>query len=86
MRLSGRIWKDGKHWLIEVPMLDAMTQGRTRAEGVWMIADLVEAIADDESFRVKVRPGPDGAVALESSNAATLAALVLRRRREKHGL
>jgi hypothetical protein len=43
-------------------------------------------MADDESFRVKVRPGPDGAVALESSNAATLAALVLRWRREKHGL
>jgi hypothetical protein len=32
MRLAGRIWKAGKHWLVEVPTLDATTQGRTRAE------------------------------------------------------
>ena len=26
MRLAGRIWKDGKFWMAEVPMLDATTQ------------------------------------------------------------
>ncbi len=29
MRLEGRLWKSGEHWLIEVPALAAMTQGRT---------------------------------------------------------
>jgi hypothetical protein len=34
MRLSGRIWKDGKFWLAEVPMLDAMTQGHSEREAL----------------------------------------------------
>ena len=32
MRVQGRIFKDGKFWLAEVPILDAMTQGSTRKD------------------------------------------------------
>lgn len=41
MEIEGKIWKDGKFWLVEVPALDAMTQGKTRAEALMMIEDLV---------------------------------------------
>lgn len=41
MEIQGKVWKDGKFWLIEVPTLDAMTQGRTRKEALFMIEDLV---------------------------------------------
>ena len=29
MELEGKIWKSKQFWLVEVPSLDAMTQGRT---------------------------------------------------------
>jgi hypothetical protein len=30
MKLKGKFKKDGKFWLIEVPVLSAITQGRTK--------------------------------------------------------
>jgi len=86
MRLAGRIWKDRKFWLAEVPMLDAMTQGRTRPEVFRMLVDLVETMADKKGFRVRLYPAPHGALEIGSDDAATLVAVMLRRQREKHGL
>ncbi|MBC8457698.1 MAG: hypothetical protein H8D67_06875 [Deltaproteobacteria bacterium] len=31
MRFSGKIYKDGRFWLAEIPILDAMTRGHTRS-------------------------------------------------------
>jgi DNA-binding XRE family transcriptional regulator len=86
MRLSGRIWKDGKLWLAEVPMLDAMTQGRSEREALRMIGGLVETMADEKGLEVKVFPGPRGVFEIDAEDAATLVALMLRRQREKHGV
>ena len=85
MRLTGRIWKHGRFWLAEVPMLDAMTQGRSRPEALRMVADLVETMAG-RSLRVEVFPGPRGMFEIGSDDAAGLVAVMLRRQREKHGL
>ena len=81
MRLGGSLWKSGKHWLVEVPALDAMTQGRTRADAVRMIEDLVATMADTDGFSVEVRPGANGLVVVETTEGVTLEALVLRRQR-----
>jgi DNA-binding XRE family transcriptional regulator len=86
MRLSGRIWKDGKFWLSEVPMLDAMTQGRSETEALRMMADLVETMADKKGLRVHVFPGVRGTFEIGSEDAAALVAVMLRRQREKHGV
>jgi DNA-binding XRE family transcriptional regulator len=86
MKLSGRIWKDGKFWLAEVPMLDAVSQGRSRSEALRMIADLVETMADKKGFKVEVFPGARGTFEIGSEDAASLVAVMLRRQREKHGL
>lgn len=86
MRLAGRVWKDGKFWLAEVPMLDAMTQGRTRPEALRMLANLVDTMADKKGFRVRLYTGPRGTLEIGSDNAAALVAVMLRRQREKHGL
>lgn len=32
MVLAGKIWKHKNHYLIEIPLLDLMTQGRTKTE------------------------------------------------------
>lgn len=86
MRLAGRIWKEGRHWLVEVPMLDAMTQGRTRPEAFRMVADLVATMADKKGFEVRVYPGSKDAFEIGTPDAAALVAVMLRRQRDKHGL
>ena len=50
MRLYGRVYKDGKWWLAEVPLLDAMTQGRSRKEALAMVADLLETLVEPPWF------------------------------------
>jgi hypothetical protein len=86
MRLAGRIYKDGRFWLAEVPMLDAMTQGHSRAEALRMIGDLVETMGDKKGFSVAVFPGGHGTLEIGSEDAATLVAVMLRRQREKRGV
>jgi hypothetical protein len=44
MELEGRIWKDGKFWLVEIPILDAMTQGKSRKDALRMIEDAVTGL------------------------------------------
>lgn len=67
-------------------MLDATTQGRTRAEAFAMIADLVVTMADKPGFAVDVFPGSGNVFEIGTPDAAALVAMMLRRQREKHGL
>jgi len=86
VRLAGRIWKDGKFWLAEVPMLDALTQGRSCSQAFRMMTDLVETMADKKGFHVAIFPGARGAFEVGSDDAAALVAVMLRRQREKRGV
>jgi transcriptional regulator with XRE-family HTH domain len=86
VKLKGRIWREGKRWLVEVPILDALTQGRTEPEALRMLVDLLETMADREGFRVTVSRGPGAALEVGSNSPAALVAVILRRQREKHGL
>ena len=86
MRFEGHIWKDGKYWLVEIPVLDAMTQGRSRNEAFEMAADLVETLVDVEGFTVQVYPLPQDRFELASNNCRLMVALMLKRQRQRHGL
>jgi hypothetical protein len=86
MRFRGRIWKDGTTWLIEIPLLDALTQGGTRKEAFAMIADLVETMVDVPGFKVRVYHGREDWFELGSDDTAVLMALLLRRQRQREGL
>lgn len=86
MRLAGRVWKDGRHWLAEIPLLDALTQGRTRAEALRMLADLVAAMAPRQTLAVRVYPGAGDELEIGTADTAALVAVMLRRQRERHGL
>lgn len=44
MELEGRIWKEGKFWIVEVPVIDVCTQGRTRKEAIFMIQDAIQQL------------------------------------------
>ena len=86
VRFSGSVQRDGKFWLIEIPILDVMTQGYTRKEAFEMMADLVETLADKRGFSVIVDPGKSGTFEVSSSDTRTIASLLLQRQRELSGL
>jgi predicted RNase H-like HicB family nuclease len=85
MMVEGRIWKDGKCWLIESPMLDVMTQGKTRANALAMLKEAIELVSEREDFTVTVSiRGQE--IEISSPDPGALIALALRRQRLKHGL
>ena len=86
MRFEGRMFKDGEHWLIEIPALGAMTQGHDRKEALEMVQDLVETMANRDGFEVTVYPTGEESIEIDSSDVRTLTALFLRRQREQRGL
>ncbi len=86
MRFEGNIWKEKKHWLVEVPILDVMTQGRTRKEALAMLGDAIEALVDQKGFKVDVYPVDRHCLEVGSRDVATIIAFMLRRWRQKHRL
>lgn len=86
MRFQGKVYKNGKFWLAEVPIFDAMTQGRTRKEALKMIADWFETMADQPGFAVTVHPGQDEGIEVSSADTRTMIRLLLQRQRQKSGL
>lgn len=86
MRFQGRLYKDGKFWLVEVPVFAAMTQGRTRKEALSMIADWFATMIDRPDFSVTVHEGKQGNFELSASNTKAMVGLLLQRQRQLHGL
>ncbi|MBI1929711.1 hypothetical protein HYR99_36365 [Candidatus Poribacteria bacterium] len=79
MRFHGKMYKDEKFWVAEVPILDAMTQGRTRKEAFNMVKDLLETLANRPGFVVEVHPGRQGDFEVSSSDTRGMVSLLLRR-------
>jgi hypothetical protein len=86
MRFVGRVFKAGRHWAIEVPILGVVTQGKTRKDAFAMIADAIETLADRKGFRVEVFSGTGEYFEVGSPDVAHLTALLLRRQRVRRGL
>lgn len=86
MRFWGNTCRDGKLWLAEIPILDAMTQGRSRKEALSMAADLVETLVGRRGFSACVHPLPHGDFEISVSDVRPMIALLLRRQRARSGL
>jgi len=86
MRFQGSIYKDGKFWLAEIPILDTMTQGFTRKEALSMIKDLLVTLANKPDLSIEVYPGKKGNFEVSSTDTRTMTSLLLRRQRERSGL
>ena len=86
MRFSGKIFKDGKFWLAEIPILDLMTQGRTKKEAYEMVADMLETMVNREGFRIQVHKGTKNSFEVSSSEPKHMVSLLLQRKREISGL
>ena len=86
MRFSGSIYKDGKFWLAEIPILDLMTQGRTKKETYEMVSDMLESLVNKDDFKVKVYKGKKDSFEVGSSEPKHMVSLLLQRKRELSGL
>jgi len=86
MRFYGKVYKDGKFWLAEIPILEAMTQGRTKKEAFVMVEDLLETLVNRPGFSVKVHPGKHDDFEVSSPDTRGMISLLLRRQRERSGL
>lgn len=89
LTLDGKIWKEGKFWLVKVPALDIMTQGKTKDEAHEMIKDAIESHIRAEGFEVDVIPEDANTfiLSVESpENIALLLGLMLKRLRAKNNL
>jgi DNA-binding transcriptional regulator YiaG len=86
MRFSGKIYKDGKFWLAEIPILDLMTQGRTKKEAYDMVADMIEAMVNKDMFKIEVYKGSKNTFEVGSQEPKHMVSLLLQRKREISGL
>jgi predicted RNase H-like HicB family nuclease len=85
MRFEGHLTKGGRFWLAEIPLLDAMTQGKTRSEALRMIGDWLETMIGQKSFHAQVFPTGKATFEISGTDAAAMTALLLRRRRAATG-
>lgn len=86
MRFEGRTFKAGRLWVVEIPILGVVTQGRSKRDAYAMAADAVETLVNAAGFRAEVFPGAAGYFEIGSENSAALTALLLRRQRVLRGL
>lgn len=86
MRFQGRLHKEGRFWLAEVPVFDAMTQGGTRRAALDMIADWFVSMAGRKGFSVKIHAIGKSRFEVNSSDTRVMVSLLLQRQRQKSGL
>jgi predicted RNase H-like HicB family nuclease/DNA-binding XRE family transcriptional regulator len=85
MRFAGRLIRDGRWWLAEIPLLDALTQGRTRRDALDMVKDWIETAVNRSDFHVTVHEKGRTEFEVSGSDATSMIALLLRRRRAASG-
>jgi hypothetical protein len=86
MRFAGRVFKVEKYWAVEVPILEVVSQGRTKKDALRMITDAIESLVNRPGFKLEVFPGSGEYFEVGSKDTATLTALLLRRARQRAGL
>jgi DNA-binding XRE family transcriptional regulator len=82
MKFQGKTFKDGKFWLAEIPILEIMTQGRSKKELMLMVEDLFVSLANHKGFEVNVKSSKSGVIEVGSNDNKVMVGLLLRRKRE----
>jgi hypothetical protein len=86
MRFQGKVYRSGQHWIADVPIFDATTQGRSRKEALEMIADWFHTMANRKAFAVSVHHVAGDEIELASDDTRAMISLLLQRQRQKSGL
>ncbi len=86
MKFQGKVYRYAGVWLAEVPVFDAMTQGRTKSDALRMIKDWFETMVNADGFNVEVHPGSGGEFEVSAQDLRKMIGLLLQRRRQQSGL
>jgi hypothetical protein len=86
MRFSGKVYREKSFWLAEVPVFEAMTQGRTRREALEMIEDWFVTMVDRPGFTVAVDLIGNEDFEVSASDLSSMISLLLQRQRHRSGL
>ena len=95
MFLEGRVWQDpddAKFWLIEIPILNLMTQGKSKKDAFKMIKDATSLLIKDlpmeisNGFTLKIEEFGEITFGLSCSIPFLLVAIIVRRQREGSGI
>lgn len=86
MRFEGRVFKTGRWWAIEVPVLGVYTQARTKRGAYDMVKEAIEDLANIDGFEVRIYPGKGEYFEVGSRDQGSLFAFLLRRQRQMQGL
>lgn len=86
MRFSGKVFKDGSYWLAEVPVFEALTQGRSRREALEMIEDWFVTMVNQPGFSVEVHLKGGNNIEVTGSDLGNMISLLLQRQRQQSGL
>lgn len=79
--IPGKLWKDGKDWIIEVPLLEIVTQGKSRSDAFDMMSDAITELANTRGFTVTFSESTNGEFYVIPSDPGTLISLLLKRQR-----
>lgn len=87
MEFVGKIWKDGNFWLVEVPVIDVCTQGRTRKEALIMIEDAILELLksyfpDLNDFSLEIVDHAKNEIGIKASQSNIMLSFSLMRQRE----
>lgn len=80
MRFSCKLIKDDKFWLVDIPIIDAMTQGCTKEEAYEMAIDLIETFINESDFKATIHIGPNDTFEISGSDPQKMEELVLKRK------
>ena len=90
MELKGKVWKDDKFWLVEIPSLDVMTQGKSKKDALKMIEDAIAGLIecyfkkrDLKDLIIKTIAYEGDVIAITTNNTKLVTAFSLIRQREK---
>ncbi len=86
MVFEGKIYKHEKWWIIEVPVLDLMTQGKTKREARFMLKDAIHLLVEDKKLKLKFITLSKHSFLLQSNNPTLLLSLFLKRQRASQNL
>jgi predicted RNase H-like HicB family nuclease len=84
MKIAGKAWKSRKndYWLVEVPILDLVTQAESPDEITEMVKDAIECLVNRKKFKVSVEKRKNE-IFVESNDPKLLMSLILKRQRAK---
>ncbi len=85
MRIPGKIWKNNGFWLIEVPALDLMTQGKSKKDAFKMLKDAIQSLQEKSKFTIKIGDKQHDSFYVSSPQIKELTAFILFRLRTKSG-